>query len=177
MLLKSYDSVLSCCISKRFRWSKEGDALNYDIYNRPRRQDYEGDLIENGAFYISLIKEIKKTRNRISGKIGICQMPEYTSIEVDEPDDWRIAELLFTKYCIQQELDVSKIKIFLSDVDGVLTDGGMYYSKEGDKMKKFCTHDGMGLHKLQEKGVKVGIITSEDTEINRKTIIANHIGT
>ena len=59
------------------------------------------------------------------------------------------------------------IKIFLSDVDGVLTDGGMYYTESGDEFKKFNCYDGMGMKLLQEKGYKVGIITSEDKKINR----------
>ncbi|MEE2931551.1 MAG: HAD hydrolase family protein [Bacteroidota bacterium] len=168
MLFKKYDSVLSCCVSKKFTWRKDGTALNYDIYNRPRRQDFRGDLIENGAFYISSVSSIKKTKNRISGKIGVYQMPEHSLLEIDEKDDWVVAELLFTRHCLRKRITVSKIKIFLSDVDGVLTDGGMYYSKEGDKMKKFCTHDGMGMQLLQKKGIKVGILTSEDTDINRK---------
>ena len=57
------------------------------------------------------------------------------------------------------------IKLFLSDVDGTLTDGGMYYTAAGDCMKKFNARDGMGLKLLQQAGVKVGIVTSEDTEI------------
>ena len=59
------------------------------------------------------------------------------------------------------------IKIFLSDVDGVLTDGGMYYTESGDEFKKFNCYDGMGMKLLQEKGYKVGIITSENKQINR----------
>lgn len=61
-----------------------------------------------------------------------------------------------------------KIRLFLTDVDGTLTDGGMYYTSEGDTMKKFNTRDGMGLQLLQKTGVKVGIITSENTEIVTK---------
>ena len=57
------------------------------------------------------------------------------------------------------------VGLFLTDVDGTLTDGGMYYSADGDVMKKFNTRDGMGLQLLQREGVKVGIITSEMTEI------------
>lgn len=57
------------------------------------------------------------------------------------------------------------IRLFLTDVDGTLTDGGMYYSATGDTMKKFNTRDGMGLQLLQKAGVKVGIITSENTPI------------
>ena len=60
-----------------------------------------------------------------------------------------------------------KIKIFLSDVDGVLTDGGMYYTENGDEFKKFSCYDGMGMKLLQRKGFKVGILTSEDRLMNR----------
>ena len=63
---------------------------------------------------------------------------------------------------------MSEQKIFLSDVDGVMTDGGMYYANNGEEFKKFCTYDGMGMQILQKSGVKVGIITNEDKDINRK---------
>ena len=57
------------------------------------------------------------------------------------------------------------IKLFLTDVDGVLTDAGMYYSEAGDELKKFNTHDGMGLQLIRQKGIKTGIITSENTKL------------
>ena len=60
------------------------------------------------------------------------------------------------------------IKLFLTDVDGTLTDGGMYYTASGDTMKKFNTLGGLGLQLLQKTGVKVGIITSENTDIVTK---------
>ena len=60
------------------------------------------------------------------------------------------------------------IKLFLSDVDGVLTDAGMYYTERGDEMKKFCTYDGMGFKMLKEAGILTGIITSERVELNRR---------
>lgn len=60
----------------------------------------------------------------------------------------------------------SDIKLFLTDVDGTLTDGGMYYGSDGTEFKKFNTRDGMGLQMLQRAGVKVGIVTSENTPIN-----------
>ena len=168
-LFNNHDSILSCCISKKFTWKEDGQALNYDIYNRPRRQDYKGDLIENGAFYISSVSDIKETGNRISGKIGIYQMPEYTCTEIDEIEDWIVAESLMKRFILnKKERDFSKIKIFLSDVDGVLTDAGMYYTENGDEFKKFCTYDGMGMQLLQNSGIKVGILTSEDNQLNRR---------
>ena len=136
-LFNKHDSVLSCCQSKRFSW-KNGKALNYDIDNRPRRQDFQGTLIENGAFYISSVAAINETKNRISGDIGIYEMPEYTYVEIDEPEDWIVAESLMKRFVVKKaKIDFSKIKIFLSDVDGVLTDAGMYYTESGDEIKKF----------------------------------------
>jgi YrbI family 3-deoxy-D-manno-octulosonate 8-phosphate phosphatase len=60
---------------------------------------------------------------------------------------------------------VTKVKLFITDVDGVLTDAGMYYSESGDEFKKFNTHDGMAFQLLREAGIKTAIITSEETEI------------
>jgi len=167
-LFKKHDSVLSCCESKRFSW-KNGKALNYDIYNRPRRQDFQGTLIENGAFYISSVSSIKQSKNRISGNTGIYEMPEYTYTEIDEIEDWIVAESLMKRFVLKnKKRDFSKIKLFLSDVDGVLTDAGMYYTESGDEFKKFCTYDGMGFKILQKSGVKVGMLTTEDRELNRR---------
>jgi 3-deoxy-D-manno-octulosonate 8-phosphate phosphatase (KDO 8-P phosphatase) len=56
-----------------------------------------------------------------------------------------------------------KIKLVITDVDGVLTDGGMYYSAKGDVMKKFFTRDGMGVTLLRKKSIPTLIITKEKT--------------
>ena len=58
---------------------------------------------------------------------------------------------------------MGKIKLFLTDVDGCLTDGGMYYSAEGEVMKRFCVYDGMGMVCLQQAGIPCGILTSEQS--------------
>lgn len=58
-----------------------------------------------------------------------------------------------------------KIKVFLSDVDGVMTDAGMYYTESGDEFKKFNTHDGMAFGMLRDQGIKTGMVTSEMTKI------------
>lgn len=57
------------------------------------------------------------------------------------------------------------IKLFLTDVDGCLTDGGMYYTAEGDAMKRFCVYDGMGMACLQQAGIPCGLLTSENSPI------------
>ena len=65
-------------------------------------------------------------------------MPEYTSVELDEELDWLIAEKIMYKNIINnKKSNINNIKIVLSDVDGVLTDAGMYYSENGDEIKSF----------------------------------------
>ena len=168
-LMNKYDTVFACAKIKRFIWNKEGKPLNYDHNNRPRRQDFEGTFMENGAFCISSVSNIIYHNNRISGNIGICEMAEYTFVEIDEVEDWIMAEQLFMKnHDSEYKSNFNKIKLFLSDVDGVLTDAGMYYTENGDEFKKFCTYDGMGFQLLQKTGVKVGILTSEDRQLNRR---------
>ena len=159
-----YDSLLTCVRNFRFFWNEDGTSKNYDYRNRPRRQVFSGELMENGAFYINTVGNILRDKNRLSGNIGIYVMPEYTATEIDEPDDWVILENLMHRHILSKQA-TKKIKLFLSDVDGVLTDGGMYYSEKGDELKKFNTRDGMGLQLLREVGIKTGIITSENTKM------------
>lgn len=91
---ESADSLLSVVPTKRFFWNAEGSPLNYDYQKRPRRQDFEGTFMENGAFYINSIYRVKSNQNRLSGKVSLYEMPEYTGVELDAPDDWIIAEAI-----------------------------------------------------------------------------------
>lgn len=60
---------------------------------------------------------------------------------------------------------LKRIRLFATDVDGVLTDGGMYYSESGDEFKKFNTRDGMGIKLLQKAGLITALITQEETKL------------
>jgi 3-deoxy-D-manno-octulosonate 8-phosphate phosphatase (KDO 8-P phosphatase) len=60
---------------------------------------------------------------------------------------------------------LKRIRLFASDVDGVLTDAGMYYSESGDELKKFNTRDGMGIKLLQRAGLITALITMEQTKL------------
>ncbi len=164
MRIQKVDSLLTCVRQKRFYWNDNGTPMNYNYQERPRRQDFDGLWMENGAFYINSVGNILRDKNRLSGKIGIYEMPAHSAVEIDDPDDWLVAARLFRKYTGESSEDV-KIKLFLTDVDGVLTDAGMYYSESGDELKKFNTRDGMGLGLLQQAGIKTGIITTENTQI------------
>ena len=60
---------------------------------------------------------------------------------------------------------LQRIRLFATDVDGVLTDAGMYYAESGDEWKKFNTRDGMGIKLLQRAGIITAIVTQERTKL------------
>lgn len=74
------------------------------------------------------------------------------------------------KKLTQQEIRkrADNIKLILTDVDGVLTDTGVYYSEKGEIMKRFSIRDGMGVEILRENGVETAIITREKSPSVKK---------
>lgn len=166
------DSVLSVVRQKRFHWEDDGTGwvrpTNYDVFHRPRRQEFDGYLVENGAFYITSKENLLKSKNRVSGKIKAVEMNADTFFEIDEPDDWTIIEALMKKNGTTAHQKLPKIQMFLTDCDGCLTDGGMYYSEYGDELKKFNTRDGMGFSLLRDNGIITGIVTGERVDLNRR---------
>lgn len=92
-----YDSLLSVVRQKRFIWNevdKMAVAKNYNPQSRPRRQEWDGYFVENGAFYITSRENLLQSKCRISGRIGLYEMAEETYFEIDEPSDWIIMEQL-----------------------------------------------------------------------------------
>lgn len=91
-----YDSVVSTVVQKRFYWEKQLDGsikeIKHDIRKRPRRQDWDGVLAENGSIYIISRENLYKGKCRLYGKIGTYIMPEESYYEIDEESDWIIIE-------------------------------------------------------------------------------------
>jgi N-acylneuraminate cytidylyltransferase len=95
---KNLDSMLTAVRTKRFYWHDDGTPINYDPAHRPRRQDFTGTLMENGAFYITDRAVLQAHKCRLGGRIGIFEMREETAVEIDESDDWpRVERLLLDR--------------------------------------------------------------------------------
>ncbi len=91
------DSMFTGVREKQFHWIEEGDGVkpvNYDYKNRPRRQEFQGLIAENGACYINSVKNIIHDKCRLSGKIGVYELPPETAYEIDEAKDFLIIENL-----------------------------------------------------------------------------------
>lgn len=164
ILNSNYDSALTVVKTHRFIWDKDGTPINYELSKRPRRQDFDGLLIENGAVYITTLNALQKSKNRVGGKIAVVEMSQEALYEIDTEQDWIIAEELLMNRQKNQKQS-SKIEHLVLDVDGVFTDGSIMYDQSGEHSKRFDMRDGMGLEILREHNVEVIVMTSEDSEI------------
>ena len=70
---------------------------------------------------------------------------------------------------------MKNIRLILTDIDGVWTDGGMYYDQTGNEWKKFHTYDSAGVLFAHKYNIPVGIITGENTEIVKRRANKLHI--
>ncbi|MGE5399942.1 MAG: KdsC family phosphatase [Ignavibacteriales bacterium] len=60
---------------------------------------------------------------------------------------------------------IRNIRLVLTDIDGVWTDGGLYYTRDGLVMKRFNVKDGMGVNRLRERGIETGIVSGDNSEV------------
>jgi YrbI family 3-deoxy-D-manno-octulosonate 8-phosphate phosphatase len=166
LLHSGFDSVLSVVRQRRFRWelTAEGARADYDPAARPRRQQLAGHLVENGALYLTSRSALIRTGVRISGRIGLWEMPEDSYTEVDEASDLVIVDALLRRRerPVEPARGAARIQLVLTDVDGVLTDNGMTYSSDGTESKTYSARDGKGFELLRRAGIRTGILTSED---------------
>lgn len=93
---EEYDSLISLSIANDLLvWDENLKPINYDPMNRGRRQEREIIYVENGAFYITKKECLLKSKCRISGKIGVVQIPYWRSFQIDDYDDlWGIEKLM-----------------------------------------------------------------------------------
>jgi len=94
-MMVSYDSVFSAYREHWIpRWNLDETPSDWDIYNRPMRQDVPEKWVENGALYITMRKNLLESKLRYSGKIGIVEMPLNRSFQIDTWDDLQLVRRL-----------------------------------------------------------------------------------
>ena len=120
IIKENYDSALTVVNTMRFIWNENGESINYDFNNRPRRQDFKGLLVENGAVYTTTKEQFLQSGIRIGRKVAVVKMPEDTLTEIDEKEDWVIMEKLLENRLNKFKKGSKKIKLLVLDVDGSL---------------------------------------------------------
>ena len=94
-MMKEHDSVFSAYKEHWLpRWNLDVSPSNFNNNERPRRQDREDVYVENGAFYVTTKENLLTFRVRVSGKIGVYEMPFQDSFQVDDWEDLTLLEKL-----------------------------------------------------------------------------------
>jgi N-acylneuraminate cytidylyltransferase len=171
LLEHGFDAVVSVVRQHRFQWIVDGDGtgapVGFDPRRRPRRQDHEGVLVENGAIYATRAAALVASGCRVSGRVGVLEMPAETYVEIDEPADVPLVDALLRRRQATPPATTDlfgragRIRLLITDVDGCLTDNGMLYTANGDELKRFSARDGKGFELLREQGVHTMLLTSE----------------
>lgn len=138
-------------------WNSNGEALN----------DNEGFQIENSGVFSTTVNNLKNNKSLLTGTVATVEMPKHATATLSNFNDWQLAELSLANLLISNK-ENKKIKYLVLDVDGVFTDGGVYYDENGEMAKRFDMRDGMGLEIMREQNIQVVIMTSEDSKLVRK---------
>lgn len=99
------------------------------------------------------------------------EVPE-TGLGVDTPEDLeRVVAILSGKDINHNDSLLSNINLVITDIDGVLTDGGIYYDEHGECIKRFHVRDGLGIKLLQRAGIQVAVLSGRDSKSLRKRML------
>ncbi|KAG8438543.1 hypothetical protein GDO86_004925 [Hymenochirus boettgeri] len=158
-----YDSVFSVVRHHLFRWSdvkrtgEETKPENFNPARRPRRQDWSGELYENGSFYFAT-KELIRQGKLQGGKVAYYEMNPEHSVDIDIDIDWPIAEQRVKRYGYYGKGDPKVVKLLVCNLDGCLTDGRVYVNQNHELMS-YSLRDLDGIQMLQRKHVEVRFLS------------------
>ncbi|XP_015260479.1 PREDICTED: N-acylneuraminate cytidylyltransferase-like [Cyprinodon variegatus] len=165
-----YDSVFSVVRRHQFRWKevKEGsgeytEPINLIPAKRPRRQDWDGELYENGSFYIGTRDLILKENSTQGRKVAYFEMEPEHSVDIDVDIDWPVAEERVLRFGYFGR----GVSLMFCRVSRCLTDGRVFLSASGEDMVSIQTKDTTGLRMLQNDGVEVVLLISNEDPVTQ----------
>ena len=163
---------LDCAFSARatyeFLWrSADGgmaraglvNGLNHDPALRPRRQDRRPDFAETGAFYVMRTEGFRQARHRFFGRVGVVEVDELTTLEVDTPAQLVLAETMAP--LVGGQVAAVDVDVVVTDFDGVHTDDLAEVDQHGTESVRVSRADGLGIERLRRAGVPMLIVSKE----------------
>lgn len=167
------DSCFATVSNHRFLWranatSGVAEGVNHDGKNRKRRQDLAPEFMETGAVYVMKTSRFLEEKTRFCGKIVNCNFDdESLAFEIDSPFDLAIARAI-EQSKPEKKVNFEKIKLVVSDFDGVFTDNKVYLDENGKESARCDRGDGMGVSLLKKKGIPIVILSTEKNPIVQK---------
>lgn len=142
-------------------------GINHEAAVRLRRQDREPQYLETGAVYVMRTAGFQQHRHRFFGQIAMYAMPPERCLEIDEPVDFEIAEMLLRK---RHQFDLlsqlpDRISALVMDFDGVFTDNKVIVFQDGREAVSCNRSDGLGIARLKKTGLPLVVISTEKNPV------------
>ena len=171
ILNEGADTALAVIPFHYFLWKYNQDldaiGINHDKQARKLRQEQDGQYLEAGAVYVMRVSGFLETKHRFFGRTALYVMPIERRLEIDEPVDLRIAEILLGEHRRQNRLDQlpKDIDALVMDFDGVFTDNKVLVFENGQEAVLCDRGDGWELRQLKETGTPMLILSTETNPV------------
>lgn len=166
-------SALGVRREKVYRWDANGPT--YDLAQIPNSFDLPETVMEGMGLYVMRAEALERTKVRAAEPRVLIDLDPFEAIDIDHEIDLEFAQVIAAglpassplvagiqelRQAIAETATPNRIKLLALDIDGVMTDGGMYVSEGGDELKKFNTKDGMAIKHLVRTGTAVAFVSS-----------------
>lgn len=170
LLTEDADSALAVTPFHYFLWQQQGGeavGVNHDKAVRLRRQDQEPQHLETGAVYVMRNDGFRNARHRFFGKTAMYVMPPERCLEIDEPVDLLLAEVLMRERQRVEGLRVlpDNLGALILDFDGVFTNNKVLVLQDGTEAVQCDRSDGWGLARLRELGLPILVLSGETNPV------------
>lgn len=163
------DSAFSARADHGFLWAvaKDGSVrgINHDSTQpRKRRQDVAPQYRETGAVYAMRTDAFVRDASRFCGRTVLVPL-DSPSLEIDTPKDLAAARALCRQMTRVREQPSARIKVLVTDFDGVHTDDAVWLNEHGEETVRCCRADGLGLERLRNSGFALLIVSKEQNTV------------
>lgn len=166
-VIEGADTALAVAPFHYFLWKTDaaGDAagVNHDKSVRLMRQQREPEFLETGAVYAMDAQAFREKKHRFFGRTALVETPIERRLEIDDPEDFRIAEERIGRLKRQGEAAriPEALDALVMDFDGVWTDDRVWVNQDGSESIVCSRRDGMGLERLRKAGLPMMVLSKE----------------
>lgn len=169
MINERADTALAVTRFHYFLWGRDASGelvgINHDKAVRLRRQDREPEYLETGAIYAMQAAGFRDVKHRFFGKTVMYDMPLSRVLEIDDPEDFEIAEARLAQLRARHSHLPDRIDALVFDFDGVFTDDRVFVDQDGGESVACSRSDGMGIELLRNAGVPMLVLSKEQNSV------------